>query len=244
VLLGGQFGDVLMHGSGSRVRDEFRELSLPAFAMQRVRAVVQKRSLRALGIRTLADRYRPTVLLPPIPEWIRQDVLERSRSEARWKELFYARKRFPPGCRAERAFDELRMPFWSQLFESYYHDLLCGIDCRHPFLDLRLVEFAFAVPASVKTDKRLIRMAMARALPEPVASRAKMPVAQDIVRAALSDPPTFRQHERPLTTGKKWIRGRAYASALERYASGQNENPFTILSPLSFEHWHRRRLML
>jgi asparagine synthase (glutamine-hydrolysing) len=244
VLLGGQFGDVLMQGSGSRLRDEFRERSLADFAKERFRAVFQKRSLRALGIRTLAGRHRPNIPLPPIPEWIRQDALKRSRSEKRWKELFYARSRFPRTCQAERAFDELRMPFWSHLFESYYHDLLCGIDCRHPFLDLRLVEFAFSVPASVKVNKQLIRVAMAQTLPEPVASRDKTPVAQDIVQAALSDPAAYEEHKRELTVSKAWIRDHAYRAALERYASGQIEDPFTILCPLSFEHWYRHRLVL
>ncbi len=85
VLLGGQFGDILMQDSGSRLRDEFREQSLPVFAMGRIRAVIQKRSLRALGLRTLAARNRPNVLLPPIPDWIRQDV---SRSPGGDSRLF------------------------------------------------------------------------------------------------------------------------------------------------------------
>lgn len=244
VLLTGQFGDVLMQGSGNRLRDEFRERSLPAFAEERVRAVIEKRSLRALGLRTLAGRHRPNVPLPQIPEWIRPDALRRSRSKERWKELFYSRTRFPRGCRAERAFDELRMPFWSHLFESYYHDLLAGMDCRHPFLDRRLVEFAFAVPASVKRNKNLLRVAMAKCLPEPVTTRDKTPVATDMVQARFSDPALYERHKRPLTASKSWIRESAYTTALDRYASGHAEDPFTILCPLSFEHWYRKRLML
>ncbi|MBT8039534.1 MAG: hypothetical protein KJN78_04800 [Gammaproteobacteria bacterium] len=244
VLLGGQFGDVLMQGSGTRLRDEFRERSLPEFAMERIRAVFQKRSPRALGIRTLARRHHPNVLLPPIPEWIRQDALKQSRSVERWKELFYCRTRFPQGCRAERGFDELRMPFWSHLFESYYHDLVCGVDCRHPFLDLRLVEFAFAVPPSVKTNKRLIRVAMEQSLPEPVANRDKALVTEDIVQALLSDPALYERHTSALTASRSWIHAKTYEAALDRYASGHSENAFTIMSPLSFEHWYRHRLVL
>jgi asparagine synthase (glutamine-hydrolysing) len=238
VLIGGQFGDVLFQGSGMRVRDEFREMSLAGFVMNRLRAVADKRSLRALGIRSLMEKDRPLLQLPTIPDWIRADVLEKSGSKERWRELFYGSDRYPAGCHAEMTFDEIRLPFWSHLFESYYHDLLCGIDCRQPFMDLRLLEFSISIPAAIKLSKKILRQAMSELLPAPVLERPKTNVSQDMVFKILSNSAVRKRLPQNLARSSPWVHEKKYLEALQNYARTGQENPFTILCPLGLERWN------
>lgn len=175
--------------------------------------------------------------MPPLPDWLKKDVIDRSGAEERWKDLYYRRGRHPKGCRSELAFDELNMPFWSHLFESYYHDLLCGIDCRQPFMDLRLIEFMFSVPASVKRDKKLLRHAMAGLLPVEILKRPKTNLEGDIARECLTNPGMSGKLPDSLVSSARWICEKSYWNAFRNYVDDGGEDPFTILCPLGFECW-------
>ena len=53
------------------------------------------------------------------------------------------------------------------------------LECRHPLLDLRLVEFCLSLPPQPWcVKKHILRAAMRGVLPEPVRLRPKTPLAQ------------------------------------------------------------------
>jgi len=242
VALSGQGGDPGLHASGYSLLDEFRDKSLIAFAARVARLAIGKKSFRGLGLRSLWTKNAPRVRMSRIPTWIRRDFISRSGTEDRWASLFYRPGRFPEGCKSELAWDELHMPMWSHLFETYYHDLFNGIDCRHPLFDIRLIRYFFSIPASEKEDKRLLRHAMSAFLPPVLLTRNKSIARVDLVQAALSDPQRFSELDLALTGQASWIDLNQYAQALERYAEGKGGDFFTIACPLSLGMWMGAKL--
>ena len=54
----------------------------------------------------------------------------------------------------------------------------CPVEVRHPFLDLRIVNFMLALPPfPLFFEKKLLREAVAGRLPESVRTRRKTPLA-------------------------------------------------------------------
>jgi len=237
VMLSGQGGDPILHGSGHHLLDAYRESSLPAFVLEVMKSALRRKSLRGLGLRSLWAQDSPRIRMPEIPTWLKSDFMQRAGSVERWKDLYYRLGRYPPGCQAELAWDELQMPVWTHLFEDYYHDLFSGIECRHPFFDLRLINFLFAIPMSIKQEKKLLRQSMQNLLPEPVLSRPKSVVSTDRVQSILSDEATFATLELSLDHQASWIDKTRYLQALERYAKGDAGTRYTSIAPLNLELW-------
>jgi len=84
----------------------------------------------------------------------------------------------------------LSLPQWPRFFElsdpGVTHHL---IEVRHPFIDLRVVNFLLAVPPFPWAfQKRLLREAMAGRLPESVRGRPKTPLAGNPVAEMLRRP--------------------------------------------------------
>ncbi len=237
VMLTGQGGDPLMDSSGFPLLDQYRELPLPAFTAALIRSAGKKRSLHGLGLSALTTRDPARIRMPAIPAWIKSDLLRRAASPERWHELFYRPGRYPPRCRHEMAYDELRLPVWTYLFEDYYQQLFCGIDCRHALFDIRLINFFFAVPPSLKQDKALLRDAMQGRLPEAVRRRPKTVFSSDMTQSLLNDTGTFSKLDLALKNCASWIDRAVYLKALRRYARGAGGDHFVMLSPLDLNQW-------
>ena len=244
VMLSGQGADPFMHGSGVPLLDAFRSGSPSLLLKTFITKAVARKSLRGHGIRAFFNGDMPRVIFPKVPEWLDREKLDLSGSIDRWMQLFYRPKRYPHGCHSELAYDELHMPFWSSLFENYYHDLLPGIDCRHPFFDLRLINFFFAVPPQVKENKLLLRRAMKDYLPDSVLQRGKANVVGDIVQKRLLEPGTDSFSNLSFSDSSPWINEQVYRAALERYAKAEKLDRFTIVCPLSLRKWTKKTLML
>ena len=242
VMLTGQGGDPFFHGSGHPLLDRFRESSIVDFAMSTMKLALSQKSLRGLGLRSLWVKDSPRIKLPNIPPWLRREFVVRAGSVERWKNLYYRPDRYPPGCQVEMAWDELHMPVWTHLFEDYYHDLFSGIDCRHPLFDVRLVNFLFAIPKSIKQDKKLLRLSMKNMLPEPVLSRSKSVVFSDKVQFILSEEITCKKLDFSLEHQADWISNELYQLALERYVKGESSDKYTMLAPINLKMWVRCKL--
>ena len=81
------------------------------------------------------------------------------------------------------ALRSVRGPKWPALLESLDNEYAAtGIDWRHPYLDLRLLEFMLSTPPIPwGRRKRLIRSAMKSRLPQEILERAKTPLHLDLL---------------------------------------------------------------
>jgi asparagine synthase (glutamine-hydrolysing) len=72
-------------------------------------------------------------------------------------------------------------PVWTALFEGYDPgSTKLNLDVRHPFIDVRLVEFLASIPVHPwRTNKHILRLAMKDKLPTAVLDRRKTPLSGD-----------------------------------------------------------------
>jgi len=139
-------------------------------------------SIRQVVTRRTARRYEE------FPAWLNDRFAARYRCRERWE----ARRRATPTPHPYRprgyaAFSDTR---WQSFFD--YFDISGASshsETRHPFFDLRLLQYMLAVPAMPWCrSKLLIRRSMQGALPREVIRRKKTPLAAspDFTRVARS----------------------------------------------------------
>jgi asparagine synthase (glutamine-hydrolysing) len=106
-----------------------------------------------------------------MPEWIDQGFAQRTDLVERWKEFWVNRqeRKRPAAMRA------LNSKMWTSLFEGYdTGSTKLQLEVRHPFLDIRLVEYLLAIPAEPWcVNKHILRRAMSDKLPAAVLNRQK-----------------------------------------------------------------------
>jgi asparagine synthase (glutamine-hydrolysing) len=121
-----------------------------------------------------------------------------------------------------------------------------GLECRQPFLDYRLVEFAAALPVSLKfrfgSGKRLLRKTFERVLPRQIWTRKKMGFG-----VPLGD--WFKNELRDLTRERllshesrchQFLRPEAIAVLVEQHMSGRINHCYRLWNLLILESWLRR----
>jgi asparagine synthase (glutamine-hydrolysing) len=190
VCLTGQGGDPLLHLSRRDFTEHFRRRRLGVL----VEVAMYWRShgmLPRVGMRTSIKRRLQAVSgdeLPVYPPWLEPGLEARLRLKDRWQEELArlvdagAWRGDPddPGPIKIRpwAHDDLTAPVWTAVFESYDPGVTrFAAEVRHPFFDLRLVEFLLSVPPLPwLVDKELLRVAMKDRLPDNVRDRPKAPL--------------------------------------------------------------------
>jgi asparagine synthase (glutamine-hydrolysing) len=72
-------------------------------------------------------------------------------------------------------------PIWTALFEGYDpSSTKLNLEVRHPFIDVRLVEFLSSIPVQPwRVNKHILRAAMKDKLPAAVLDRRKTPLSRD-----------------------------------------------------------------
>ncbi len=115
---------------------------------------------------------------PVFPRWLVPDFARRLNLRDRakeWSQLPSAR----PHPILPQAHASLSLPQWSAMFEQENPGVTrCAVEVRHPFLDLRIVNFLLALPPfPLFFEKKLLREAVAGRLPESVRTRRKTPLA-------------------------------------------------------------------
>jgi asparagine synthase (glutamine-hydrolysing) len=153
--------------------------------------------------RRLGGVFRGTPA-PGFPQWVAKDFVKRMNLEDRWKELGVVRAT-PAHPAAPKAHASLLLPHWSRIFEMEYGGVTrCPIEIRHPFLDLRIVNYILALPPFPWSfQKTLLREAMAGHLPDTIRLRPKTPLAGD---------PLVKKLERPVNRAR-WM------EQIERYVN-------------------------
>ncbi|MBS0547250.1 MAG: hypothetical protein JSR24_05835 [Proteobacteria bacterium] len=140
---------------------------------------------RALRRRDAGEARTPWAL----PNWIEPGFARRLHLAERIGDLgVYARDLHPWHPTAVGSFQD---PIWPSLFDKLREGTGGGLfEWRHPFLDLRVLEFMIALPpVPWGWFKHLLRVAMRGRLPDEILTRAKTPLAVQPLLAALSDHP-------------------------------------------------------
>jgi len=111
------------------------------------------------------------------PEWIDQSFEMRTNLRERYQN-FWAKSE---GGKRPAAMRALNSKIWTALFEGYDPGATkLNLELRHPFIDLRLVEYLLAIPTVPWcVNKHILRRAMRDKLPEAVLNRHKTGLAGD-----------------------------------------------------------------
>jgi asparagine synthase (glutamine-hydrolysing) len=136
------------------------------------------------GVRRRARAlFRKRTDASEFPQWIEPGLAKRLNLEERWREKTGALRATPSHPFVPVAHASLTLPQWSQTLELQDPGVTrCPIEVRHPFLDLRIVDFVLAIPPFPWSfQKRLLREAMAGHLPEAVRLRPKTPLEAEPV---------------------------------------------------------------
>ena len=134
-----------------------------------------------LQVRTMVKRMfrREHAVLP---KWIDDEFAKRTKLHDRYNEFFWSQRR--KGAKEERrpaAIASLNSRVWAPLFEGYDPGATrLNLEVRHPFTDVRLVEYLLSIPAVPWCQhKHILRLAMKDQLPAAVLNRRKTPLAGD-----------------------------------------------------------------
>ena len=122
---------------------------------------VKKQIKRLIGKKRAATEGRPY-------SWLDEDFVKRTGLIERWRR--------PPVNQASPL-----NPIWTALFEGYDpSSTKLNLEVRHPFMDVRLVEFLSSIPVRPWcVNKHILRVAMKDKLPSAVLNRPKTPLSGD-----------------------------------------------------------------
>lgn len=169
------------------------------------------------------------------PQWLNQDFAKKLGLSDRWET--FGRTLAPANAVRPEAHDVTFAPFWPDLFGAHDANVTrVPVEVRHPFFDLRLMNFLLALPRLPWCcDKQLLREAARGVLPDAVRLRRKSPLLAD---------PLLKLLGRPEAT---WVNRFQPLPELERYVVRSRipevlgeKDPWTAwvhLRPLSLNYW-------
>ncbi len=121
-----------------------------------------------------------------------------------------------------------------------------GLECRQPFLDYRLVEFAASLPSKLKfrggKGKRLLRDTFDKLLPRQIWERRKMGFGVPLGV-------WFRRELRELTQARllgpdarspQFFRPEVIETLFKQHVSGRVNHSYRLWNLLMFESWLRK----
>jgi asparagine synthase (glutamine-hydrolysing) len=172
------------------------------------------------------------------PGWIRADLAKRLELRERWR-LYHSAAPETPELRpsALRAIDEMRRT--TELFDQYDPGVTgLALECRHPFLDLRVAEFCLSLPPEPWCiGKAALREAAKGLLPDEIRLRPKTGMAGWAGARMLHQPEA------------RWIDTFEAVPGLDRYVERRSIPPvwgaarpvaaWRDLRPLTLNHWLR-----
>ncbi len=161
------------------------------------------RGIRARAMRLFGNQSDQSMY----PPWLAPDFSRRANLTERWKEQAELPKSWKAHPIHPRGHGSLSLPQWTVMFEQEDPGATGHpVETRHPFLDLRVVNFLLAIPPFPWFfRKTLLREAMAGRLPERVRTRPKTPLQGD---------PTLAQVHR---TGNAKLKSIPLSAELDRY---------------------------
>jgi asparagine synthase (glutamine-hydrolysing) len=242
IALTGQGGDAVFAWSPSYFRDLLETRRFGQAIAELVAYLLSHRRLPPLGtgVRSRWRRgFRDTRSQSEYPPWLNQDFAKRLDLPERWKRLLDCTDHRTTHALRPRAYQVLADPFWQVQFECSDPGLSrVPVEVRHPFFDVRLVNYLLAIPPMPWcVDKELLRRSMRGRLPETIRLRPKAPLAGS---------PAI-EHCR--SGAGQWVDGFDPDPQLARYVERDtipsvsgNADPFRQwdnMRPLSLNYWFR-----
>lgn len=200
----------------------------------------QNRTPKGFLLRTMMKHFlgSPPRVIPDFPSWIRGDFKIRLGLPERWEEYYHQPQDDPHAWLK----DLLRTGF-TPSFEfdcsSPQH-----LEVRHPFLDVRLINFIAGIAAYPWCrSKKILVDAVSGILPEPVRKRPKTPLPRDPILERLAKFGTRNKLDCTLeAVGEKYIDRDVYTTALQKCVANRSSGYYFITPPVSLERWLRRKL--
>ena len=170
-------GELVVRGKLLRLAGEVAQYVLVRHRLPRVR-------MGALVRRWLGRRSSPG----EFPVWLNRDFAARGNFHARWQHV--NAKPAPVHPTRPDAYHLLTSADWPFLFEGYDPGVTgVPVEARHPFFDLRLVDYLLAIPPMPWCfDKTILRLVMRGLLPDAVRLRPKTVAPGDPLVALLRRP--------------------------------------------------------
>jgi len=179
VVLTGEGADNLMHFEmWPYARDLMRNRKWNSLLTEASRYLSLRPSVFPGMKRRVQGLFGKDPAAPVFPRWLDPDFARRLNLQERAKEWSQL-----PGARPHpvlpKAHASLSLPHWSSMFEQESPGLTrCAVEVRHPFLDLRVVNFLLALPPfPLFFEKQLLRDVLAGRMLERVRMRPKTPLA-------------------------------------------------------------------
>ena len=181
------------------------------------------------------------------PEWIAPAFAKRVNIMDRWEQHSVLRSSQGTHPMRPRAYASLFLPHWAQSFEWVDPGVTrCHVEERHPFLDLRILDYVLALPPFPWAfQKRLLREAMIGRLPDKIRLRAKTPLAGDPFTKMLQRPELKWLDDVSRVDGIPW--DRRMDAWVSRKAIGQlagersSERARVTVRPLCLNFWLQSR---
>ena len=170
------------------------------------------------------------------PKWLAPEFVERLNLRERWSECTFVRAA-PAHPIVPAAHASLMGPQWPHTHELQDPGVTrCLTEVRHPFLDLRIVDYVLALPPFPWTyRKSLVRAAAAGRLPENVRTRPKTLLAGDPLAETLKRP------ESAWVNRAHWseqIRAYVHPAAIQELNGQRNsEETLSAVRPLCLNFW-------
>ncbi|HEY9851464.1 MAG TPA: asparagine synthase-related protein [Leptolyngbyaceae cyanobacterium] len=238
VVLTGYGGDPVLYASASYFFDLLKSWQWESLARGIWQYLRSNSRLPAIGLRTQVKRWlglaRPW--RPSYPEWLNGDLASRLDLRSRWEKLTSTSTPSHP-IRSE-AYDAMVASTWPSFFESYDPGVTgFPVEVRHPFFDLRLVNYLLAIPPIPWfVNKQLVRVAMRGSLPETVRQRPKAFLAGDPLVQILEG------------TQENWLNRWEFSPAMAEYINldvlrsiserrTENSEVWINIRPLSLAYW-------
>ena len=169
---------------------------------------------------------------PDMPGWINPDFAARIKLEERWHAMWQM------WGELNDTHGQLQRPWFSQFFENY-NAVKLPLVVRHPFSDIRLVEFMLRAPSYMHHNKRVLREAMRDRLPAEILSRPKEGLPGDLQKAKMRTGlcralPSFRATNTYIDSSKFAL---AYEHFLETSSDDSTWPTWLINSPIALAYW-------
>ena len=247
VVMTGEGGDELLLAGFGYLLDLMRGLHL-ARLFTELKYLVPRSRLDFLRVALWSlvpgpvHRAYTRVRTRPVPQWLDQGFVRASgaldisdptpprncSSSIYWRGLYLGLSNLP------------RLPYLSYITEMYAHH---GIEARHPFLDLRVVDFLSRVPAHLKFSrgwsKFVLRKATQGLLPDQVRLRPRKSAFSQVFDQGVREERT--RIESYLRAGYLadlgWVKKDMVWGLYQRYLLGDRSRSIYLISLITLEDW-------